>query len=79
MDNRRKSLRAYSHPFDLRRYRPERWVTASEELHWLVEDLDASRHSPAVPGKMLRLLRKASPVEIRAVNIVEWKSPKRKR
>lgn len=71
-----KSLRAYSAPFDLSRYAPEKWVTPEEELFWLVEALDESRHFPVAAKKNLRLLRKASPVELRAMNITEWKAPK---
>lgn len=69
----RKSLRAYSMPFDLSKFAPERWITAQEELFWLVEALDRCRHFPAVPKKNLRLLRKAYDVELRAMKIVEWK------
>lgn len=74
--NGQKSLRAYSTPFDLSRYTPERWITAKEELFWLVEALDESRHFPVAPEKNLRLLRKASPVELRAMKITEWKAPR---
>ncbi|MBI2610430.1 hypothetical protein HYW60_00625 [Candidatus Kaiserbacteria bacterium] len=72
-----KSLRAYSKPFDLSKYVPERWVTAEEQLFWLVEAIDTAHHFPTVPKKNLRLLRKAYPVELRAMKIVEWKQPKR--
>ena len=73
----KKSLREYSAPFDLSRYAPEKWVTAGEELEWLVEALDASRHFPAVPQKNERLLRRAAPVELRAMKVTEWKRPKK--
>ena len=74
----RKSLRAYSMPFDLSKFAPERWVTADRELFWLVSALDSSRHFPTVPKKNLRLLRKAYPIELRAMKIVEWKDPRRR-
>lgn len=70
----KKSLRSYSAPLDLSKFRPERWVSAKEDLWWLVEALDSSRHFPAVPKKNARLLRKAYPIELRAMKIVEWKS-----
>lgn len=69
----RKSLRAFSKPFDLSKFAPERWVTADEELFWLVEALDSSRHFPTVPTKNLRVLRKAYKIELRAMKLVEWK------
>jgi len=37
----RKSLRSFSKPFDLSRYAPESWITADQELDWLVHALDA--------------------------------------
>ena len=75
-DDGRKLLLAYSKPFDLRRFAPERWVTAEENLFWLAEKLDNSKHFPIVPRKNVRLLRKASKIELRAMHIVEWKEPK---
>ena len=73
----RKSLRAYSRPFDLSRFKPEKWVTAEKDLFWLVEALDASRHFPIVPKKNLRLLRKAYPIELQAMKLTEWKAPRK--
>ena len=75
----RKSLRAYSKPFDLSKYAPERWITSDEELFWLVEALDKSRHFPIVHKKNLRLLRKVSKIESRVTDRVEWKPPKKRR
>jgi len=77
--NGARSMRAFSAPFDLRKYDPKKWVTAEEDLFWLVQALDESRHFPAVPKKNLRLLRKASKVEIRAMKVVEWPAPRKKK
>ena len=74
-NNGKKSLLAHSAPFELRRFAPEQWITAKENLFWLAETLDDSRHFPIVPKKNKRLLRKASKVELRAMRIVEWKEP----
>ncbi len=68
----RKSLRFYSRPFDLTRYAPGQWVTATEELDWLGTQLDRSPHAPLVPKGNLRKLRRASAFEIRASSVVEW-------
>jgi hypothetical protein len=68
----RKSLRFYSKPFDLARYRPESWVTANDDLDWLVHALDASAHSPIIPKGNLRKLRPASAFEIQASAAIEW-------
>ena len=72
----KKSLREYSAPFDLSRFAPERWVTAEDDLDWLVEALDRSKHFPIAPPKNMRSLRNASKVEIEAMRGVEWKVPK---
>jgi len=69
----RKTLREFSAPFDLRRYPPERWVIGEKKLQWLADALDRSRHFPIAPQKNLRLLRKASKLELKASDIVEWK------
>ncbi len=69
----KKSLREYSKLFDLTRYAPQRWVVAEGDLHWLVDALDNSRHSPIAPKKNLRILRAASKIERKAMDIVEWK------
>lgn len=72
--NGKKSLREYSAPFDLARFKPELWVTAAEDLYWLVEALDDSKHFPIAPEKNVQMLRKASKIEMRALAIEEWKS-----
>ena len=73
----RKSLRAYSAPFDLRRFPPEKWVTPEKDLLWLADALDETHHFPIVPKKNQRLMRKASNVELRAMQTVEWPAPKK--
>ena len=73
----RKSLIAYSAPFDLSRFPPEKWVTPEKSLVWLADALDDAKHLPLVPKKNQRLLRKAAAVELRAMKIVEWKPPKK--
>ena len=67
-----KTLRTVSRPFDLRRYAPARWVTAEEDLLWLQEELDDSPHVRLVPSKIIPRLRNASPLEQRALTLVEW-------
>ena len=74
----RKSLRYFSRPFDLSRYAPESWVTATQDLDWLVQALDASAHAPIIPKGNLRKLRPASAFEIHASAAVEWLEDGRK-
>ena len=74
--NGRKSLVAYSTPFDLSKYPPEKWLTAGEDLDDIALALDKSRHFPTVQAKNKKLLRKGSRTEIAAMKIVEWKEPR---
>jgi len=69
----RKSLRFFSRPFDLARYAPRDWITAPEELDWLVHALDDSAHQPIIPKGNLRKIRPASAFEIHASATVEWR------
>ena len=70
----RKSLRAYSKPYDLSRFSLKKWVTASEELFWLAQGIDGSRHFPVVRKKNISALRVASKIELDNLRFVEWKS-----
>ncbi len=70
--NGKKTLRAYSRPFDLSKYKPERWVTAEESLDWLAEEMDASPHLPVVPKGFIKKLRRASSLERQILDIEEW-------
>ena len=75
MDDGTKSLRNFSKPFDLSKYVPAEWVTEEKELDWLVDALDNSKHFPIAPSYTIRKLRKASPIEIKAINNTEWPNP----
>ncbi len=77
LDDGSKSMRAFSAPFDLSRFAPERWVTPEEDLVWLVDTLDDSRHFPIAPKKVIRTLRRASETELRALKTEEWKRPRK--
>ena len=83
MDNGRKSMRSYSHPFDLSRYPPEEWIIAPGDLDGIAEALDTSRHVPFAPEKTMRRMRRALPFEVQQLAWDgEWrrgKSPKRYR
>ncbi|HTR19003.1 MAG TPA: hypothetical protein VMH91_03455 [Candidatus Paceibacterota bacterium] len=72
----KKSMLAYSAPFDLSTYAPERWVVAEKDLDWLAEAIDNSKHFPIAPKKNMRRLRKASDVEQKALKVHGQKPPK---
>ena len=72
-----KSLLAFSRPFSLARYAPHRWVTADEDLHWLMEALDASPHEAVAPKRVPQ--RRSAKIEIEAQALIEWERPKKGR
>jgi hypothetical protein len=73
----KKSLLAYSKPFSLARYTPKSWVIASEDLDWILEDLDASPHLPLAPNWAMAVRRRSPPVELRAQDVLEWPDPRK--
>ena len=65
----RKTLRAFSRPFDLRRYKPEVWITG--EGAWQVaEDIDAAPHTVLFSKKDVRNLRIIDEIETRVSKLV---------
>lgn len=77
LDNGKKSFKDYSLPFNLKKFKPEDWVISKEPLEWLAEALDDFKHLPTVPKSMLKKLRRASPVEIEASDLREWRGGQR--
>ena len=68
----RKTLRSYSAPYDLRRYRRD-WVTTEEPLWDLETKIDKSRHFRILNRRQLAGLRRADDIEIRAGKLIEWR------
>lgn len=75
----RKSLRAYSEAFDLSSYETSLWISDERGLDWLMKAISKNRYFPVLSDKMIRSLRRASPVELRALEIVAEKDPRKKR
>ena len=50
----KKSMLSYSRPFSLTRYAPQSWVVATEDLDWLLVELDTSPHLPIAPAHVVR-------------------------
>jgi hypothetical protein len=73
-----KTLREFSDPFDLRKFAPEKWITATGNLWWLAEALDDSPHHRILPAGLKPAdLRLISPLERKALELTEWKKQKR--
>ena len=73
----KKSMLTFSRPFSLARFAPQRWVTAQDELHWLMDALDASPHVPVAPPRAMRQRRRSSRVELLAQEVLEWPDPRK--
>jgi len=73
----RKSLRAYSKPFDLSKYPPEKWIMSGESLDWLMAEVAISHYFPVAPDKNVRRLRKASRVELEALKVIDFPDPRK--
>jgi hypothetical protein len=72
-----KSLMSFSKPFRLTRYAPKRWVTAQDNLDWLVIALDDSPHIPIAPRRVLKQRRRTSRFERDVLDQAEWTKPRR--
>jgi len=75
----KKSLLAYSRPFSIARFAPKRWVIANDDLYWVLLALDESPHEKVAPRAILRRRRRAAEVERRAMAVIEWPDPRKRR
>jgi hypothetical protein len=75
--NRRghKTLRSYSHAFDMRRIDPGEWVTAHASCWDTHDRLTDLRHYPLISKRQERLLAKRDAFERKASKIVEYPKP----
>jgi hypothetical protein len=63
---RRKTLRTYSVPVDMRRYDPAVWVTHPGFCHEIVDTLTGARHFPILPPQFREPLRPIDEIEARS-------------
>jgi hypothetical protein len=71
LDNGKKTLRAYSAPFDLRDW-DDAWMTSPNDLWELETAIDESRHWNILSPRRIAGLRRADAIEIRAGRLKEW-------
>jgi hypothetical protein len=71
MNDGAKTLRQYSEPFDLRKWKGN-WTTADEDLWDLERAIDLSPHHRLVSRKQIAGLRKADSIEIKAGKITQY-------
>jgi hypothetical protein len=61
-----KSLRSYSLPLDLTIYHSREWTTTDEDLEYIGEKLEMIRHYPVIDSLMIKNLKKASDIMLKA-------------
>lgn len=71
LDNGRKTLKRYSRPLDLSIFE-KGWEIEESDLWGIDEELDKIKHYDIAPRAVLRKLRKADDIEIKAGKIVEF-------
>ena len=74
----RKTLRTYSRPYDLRRMKPEFWVTAEDGAWGLVDALEATRHYKLMTPAQSRGLVRRDPFERDVGNLLQYKKPRKR-
>lgn len=71
----RKTLRTYSRPYDLRRMKPETWVTTEDGAWELIDALEATRHYKLMTPAQSRSLARRDPFERKVGNLLQYKKP----
>lgn len=79
LKGRRKTLRTYSVPVDLRRHDPVTWATRPGFCTEVVDALTAARHFEILPPGGAALLRPIDGIEVRGNDLEEFPAPPRDR
>jgi hypothetical protein len=61
-----KSLRSYSVPLNLTVYNSRNWKTTDEDLEYIGDKLEELRHFPVVDDRMIKKLKRASDIMLKA-------------
>ncbi len=61
-----KSLRSYSRPLDLTEFRSRHWETTDDDLEYIGDRLEKLHHYDLLTKKMIRNLKVASPMMLKA-------------
>jgi hypothetical protein len=73
-----KTLRTYSVPYDLRRLKPQDWVSSEDGAWDLVDHLEATRHYNLMGRAQARSLVRRDPFEREVGNLLQYKRPKKR-
>jgi len=74
----RKTLATYSIAFDLRRLKPEQWISNKEQCWDVANILDATRHYKLITHAQRKRLRPRDKMEMKANDILVKKAPNRR-
>lgn len=66
----KKTMRSFSKPFNLRRFGTD-WLTSAENLWFISEALDKAPHEKLLNSRMVKNLRKADKIEIKAGKLTD--------
>ena len=70
LDDGKKNLRSFSNKFSLIKKFGSEWITSSEDLYEIACKLDDCPHHNILTPKMVRNLREADDIEIRASHVI---------
>ncbi len=73
---KRKTLRSYTNPINLRKYNVKGWITDEDDIWYIADNICETKHFPILSRKQIATLRKADPIEVKSGEILEWKRPK---
>lgn len=73
LENRHKTMRDYSLPFDISRHFGDSWLTREEDLWDIAESLDSSPHRRILSPAQIRDLRPVDPVEAKVLKLTVYK------
>lgn len=68
-----KTLRSYSRPVNLSRFDSRGWMTSEQDVWYIPRYLDRVTHYPLLTRTMVKHLRKADRLEIKAGKLVAWR------
>ncbi len=77
IENGRKTLRSYSLPVDLSCFDRKNWMTSNKDVWYITEYLDQVKHYPVIKPALAKKLRPVDKIEIKALLLEQWPSPKK--
>ena len=75
LENGDKTLRSHTSSIDLSIFDHYDWMISDKQLWFIQQLLNDAEYQPVVPESQIQYLRKADPVELKVLEIVEWEYP----